>query len=344
MREFPWPVAAATGIGSMPGTDCADSVATVFGELPEFPYQPELPDRGFGADMLGRSAALLVDLAVESMPTGYRVTSRSGREHRRAQDLRRWDLDAIEQAAHTAGNPSVIKTQVAGPWSLAAGIELPRGHRVLTDHGAVREFTQSLIEGVTAHVKELAARTGATIVVQLDEPTLPDVLAGTLPTASGYGTVRSVPGPEARALLASMIDGCADATGAPVIVHCCARRPPIGLMHHAGAGAIAIDATLLDGAPATTLDAIGEAWDGGVAFLLGLVPALEPAERLDLRGVAEPALQLVDRIGFSRTILRDQAVPTPTCGLAGASNAWVRRALALTRDLGHAFAEPPESW
>lgn len=344
MPEFPWPVTAATGIGSMPGTDSADAAETVFGELPEFPHQPELPDRGVGADMIGRSAALLVDLAVEAMPTGYRVTSRPGREHRRARDLHRWDLDAIEHAANTAGNPSVIKTQVAGPWSLAAGIELPRGHRVLTDHGAVREFSQSLIEGITAHVKELAARTGATIVVQLDEPTLPDVLAGTLPTASGYGTVRSVPGPEAQAMLASVIDGCVDATGAPVITHCCARRPPIGLMHHAGAGAIAIDATLLDGAPATTLDAIGEAWDSGVVFLLGLVPAQDPAERLDLHGVAEPALRLVDRIGFSRTILRDQAVATPTCGLAGASNAWVRRALALTRDLGRAFAEPPESW
>lgn len=344
MPEFPWPMTAATGIGSMPGTDSADAAATVFGELPEFPHVPELPDRGFGADMIGRSAALLVDLAVESVPTGYRVTSRPGREHRRAQDLHRWDLDAIERAAHTAGNAKVIKTQVAGPWSLAAGIELPRGHRVLTDHGAVREFSQSLIEGVTAHVKELAARTGSAIVVQLDEPTLPDVLAGTLPTASGYGTVPSVPEPEAQSLLAAVIDGCANATGTPVIVHCCARRPPIGLVAGAGAGAIAIDATLLDGAPATTLDAIGEAWDSGVAFLFGLVPALEPVERAELHGLAEPALRLVDRIGFRRTILRDQAVPTPTCGLAGATSAWVRRALALTRDLGHAFAEPPESW
>lgn len=343
MTEFPWPVTAATGVGSLPGTDIAEAAATVFGELPDFPHAPELPDRGFGADMIGRSAALFVDLAVESTPTGYRVTSRPGHEHRRAMDLHRWDLDALERAAETS-SPRVLKTQFAGPWSLAAGIELPRGHRVLTDHGAVREFAQSLVEGVTAHVKELATRTGATIVVQLDEPTLPDVLAGTLRTASGYGTVPSVPEPEARALLASVIDGCANATGTPVIVHCCARRPPIGLLHGAGAGGIAIDATLLDGAPATTLDSIGEAWDSGVAFLLGLVPALEPAERPELRELADPALRLADRIGFGRTILRNQAVPTPTCGLAGASASWLRRALALTRDLGHAFAEPPESW
>src|ERR1700712_3767395 len=57
-----WPSGAATAIGSMPGTDPAGAAAVVFGELPDFPHLPELPARGVGADMLGRTAALLVDL------------------------------------------------------------------------------------------------------------------------------------------------------------------------------------------------------------------------------------------------------------------------------------------
>ena len=52
----------------------------------------------------------------------------------------------------------------------------------------------------------------------------------------------------------------------------------------------------------------------------------------------------MDRLGFPRTILADRAVPTPTCGLSGATMSWARRALELVRDLGKGFVEPPESW
>lgn len=339
MSENAWPLGAATGIGSMPGTDAAEAAAIVLGELPEFPYLPELPARGVGADLIGRTAALLVDLAVEVVPSGYRVTARPGGDHRRAVDLLRWDLDAFEDAT-----PPVIKTQVAGPWTLAAGIELPRGHRVLTDRGAVREFTESMLEGLAAQVAELKARTGAEVVVQFDEPSLPEVLAGSLPTPSGYGTVAAVGEPEARDLLATVVARAGELTGRPVVVHCCAPQPPVALLRSAGAGALALDATLLAGSPAKLLDELGEAWDSGVTLFLGLVPALPPSTPPTLREVALPALHLTDRLGFNRSILADRAVPTPTCGFAGSTMTWMRRALSLTRDLGKAFVEPPEGW
>ncbi|PXY27021.1 methionine synthase [Prauserella muralis] len=345
MNERLWPSGAATAIGSMPGTDAAEAAAVVLGELPELPYLPELPGRGLGADLVGRTAGLLVDLAVEEVPSGYRVAARPGRHHRRAVDLLRWDVDAFAEAADRAGaRPAVVKTQAAGPWTLAAHVELARGHRVLTDHGAVHDFASSLVEGLAAHVAELAERTGARVVVQLDEPALPDVLAGSLSTASGYGTVDAVPAPEARTLLADVIDAVGKSTGTPVIVHCCATRPPVSLLRAAGAGALALDATLLDGAPGSLLDELGEAWDAGTELLLGLVPAEAPAVPPELRDVAGPALRLVDRLGFNRSILAERALPTPACGLAGATNEWLRTALSLTRDLGKAFLEPPEGW
>src|SRR5947209_13498372 len=99
----------------MPGTDVPEAARIVVGELPEFPHLPELPGRGVGADLIGRTAALLVDLAVEVVPSGYRVAAHPGHDHRRAVDLLRWDLDALEGVS-----APVIKTQVAGPWTLAA--------------------------------------------------------------------------------------------------------------------------------------------------------------------------------------------------------------------------------
>lgn len=341
----PWPPGTATAIGSMPGTDPLEAAAVVVGELPELPHLPELPARGLGADTVGRTAGLLVDLAVEVMPSGYRVTARPGADHRRAVDHLRRDLDAIEQALEQAGTrPGLVKVQVAGPWTLTSEVELPRGHRVLTDPGALREFTESLAEGLSLHVAEVRRRTGAEVLVQFDEPSLPAVLAGVLPTPSGLATVRAVPEPDARDTLATLIDAARTATGQPVIVHCCAARPPVALFRAAGADAVALDATLLSGAPAALTDQLGETIDDGLVLFLGLVPSVEPADPPSLADLARPALELVDRLGFPRDLLARQAVPTPTCGLAGAGTGWVRRALGLVRDLGRGFVEPPESW
>lgn len=325
----------------MPGTDPLEATRTVVGELPDLPYLPELPGRGAGADLIGRTAALLVDLAVELVPSGYRVTARPGRDHRRAIDLLRGDLDALEEAVDSTGaRPAAIKVQAAGPWTLTSEIELRTGHKVLTDTGALREFAASLAEGLRAHATEVSRRLGVATVVQLDEPGLPTVLAGGVPTPSGYGTVPAVPDGDAVELLRVVLD----ALPLPRIVHCCAPRPPLALLRRAGADALAIDAQLLAGAPRSTIDDLGEAWDAGATVLLGLVPALPPATPPDLVVLARPALDLVDRLGFPREMLAQRCVPTPSCGLAGATTDWAQRVLALAGELGQAFVDPPDSW
>ena len=130
-ERFPWPPASATGAGSLPGTDPLEAMRLVFGELPDFPHLAELPARGPGADLTGRTAALLVDLAVELTPTGWRFTTRPGRDLRRAQGFLSADLDALEEAA--AGYQGPLKIQACGPWTLAATIELVRSQDPAAD-------------------------------------------------------------------------------------------------------------------------------------------------------------------------------------------------------------------
>ncbi|HZZ47984.1 MAG TPA: methionine synthase [Pseudonocardia sp.] len=339
MSTSPWPPGAATGIGSLPGLDPLEAARTVAGELPALPHLVELPARGVGADMIGRTTALLVDLATELVPSGYRVTSRAGLDQRRANDLLRTDLDALEEALD-ATRPDWVKVQAAGPWTLVANIELRSGHRVLTDRGARREFAASLTEGLVVHVAEVAARTGARVAVQLDEPSLPAVLAGSLPTPSGFGMVASVPQPDVEAVLRELIEALSDH---PVIVHCCAAKPPIRLLRAVGASAVAVDAQLV-GTHASALDAVGEAWDAGTPLLLGLVPSSRPGAEPNLRELARPALDLADQIGFAREKLPQLVVPTPSCGLAGSTPEWARRAMTLCRELGRAFVDPPAAW
>ena len=50
-----------------------------------------------------------------------------------------------------------FKIQVAGPWTLAATVEKPRGDKVLTDHGARRELAQALAEGAARPRRRRAA-------------------------------------------------------------------------------------------------------------------------------------------------------------------------------------------
>ncbi len=96
-KDFPWELGSATGIGSMPGTDPAAAARVVVDELPDFPFLPELPGRGPGADLIGRTAALLIDIPVETVPTGWRVAERPGRTLRAAQSMLSSDLDALEE-------------------------------------------------------------------------------------------------------------------------------------------------------------------------------------------------------------------------------------------------------
>ena len=212
----------------MPADDPRDAAATVVGELPDWTHLPELPARGVAAGMLGRTAALLADLYVDLQPAGWRIVDRPGLDHQRAVDLLRRDLDEFEEAAQ--GYTGLVKIQAAGPWTLSAGIELHRGDRMLSDPGAVRDLAQSLGEGLRRHAAEVARRVaGATVVVQLDEPSLPAVIAGHIRTASGFGALREIPRPDATDGLRTVID----ATGVPTGVHTCASNPPLDVLRAA---------------------------------------------------------------------------------------------------------------
>ena len=111
------------------------------------------------------------------------------------------------------GYQGPLKLQVCGPWTMAARLELARSQEpVLADPGAVRDLTASLAEGVAAHVAGVRARVpGATLLLQLDEPSLPTVLDGGVPSASGLNRVQPVEEADAESGLRAVL---------------CARAPP----------------------------------------------------------------------------------------------------------------------
>ena len=238
----------------------------ILDELPDLPHLVELPDRGVGADMIGRTAALLVDLPVDVTTRGWRLADRPGRDLRRAQSLLARDLDALEEAAD--GYQGALKLQVCGPWTMAASLELARSQEpVLADPGAVRDLTESLAEGVAAHVSAVTARVpGARLLLQVDEPSLPTVLAGGVPSASGLNRVRPVEEADAQAGLREVLS----ATAAPTVVHCCGMSAPLGIIRGAGADGAGIDLGVLRRGEEEVL---AEAVEAGLGIFAGAVPA-----------------------------------------------------------------------
>ncbi|MEO3827208.1 methionine synthase [Actinomadura sp. B10D3] len=323
MTDYPWQPGTATGVGSYPGEDPAEALRIVLGELPGLPHLPELPARGPGADLAGRTAGLLIDMPVHLEPSGWRFSDRPGRDTLRSRDHLARDLDVLEEVA--GGHDGPFKIQVCGPWTLAASIELRHGDRALKDPGAVRDLAASLAEGVAAHVAGVRRRLpAATIVLQLDEPGLPAVLAGTVPTASGFSRLRAIEEPVAEETLRRVIE----AAEAYPVVHCCARDVPYGLLRGAGAKAISVDLRMV---PRRDDDAVGEAIDAGTGLFLGAVPATDAALP-SLRATAEPVQDLWRRLGFPAAHLGRQVVITPACGMAGASPRYVRQALERCRE------------
>ncbi|MFJ8274793.1 methionine synthase [Streptomyces sp. NPDC094154] len=325
---------AATGVGSMPGGDARKAVKTVTGTFEDFPFLPELPARGPGADMIGRTAGMLVELYARVEPSGWRLGDRPGRDTRRARSWLGEDLDALEE--YTQGYEGALKVQAVGPWTLAAALELRNGEAALSDPGACRDLAGSLAEGLRLHLTEVRRRVpGARLVLQLDEPSLTAVLRGQVRSASGYRTHRAVDRQIVEATLRDVLGAHAEG---PVVVHSCAPDVPLALLRRAGAAAVSLDVSLL-----TERDdeAIGEAVEAGTRLLAGVVPGTD-GPLSDPAGSVMGVRTMWRRLGLRPELLAEAVTVTPACGLAGASPAYARQALAHCVRAARSLADNPE--
>lgn len=335
-------VPRASGVGSLPGGAVlgsesdnarayAEAVRMVLADLPDLPHLPELPGRGAAASLTGRGLAVMAHLAADLQPHAWRLTDHPGVDHRRARSLLAQDLDQVEEQSQ--GFAGSFKTQVIGPWTLAATVEMPRGELVLADHGARRDLAQALAEGVREHVADLRRRLPdvTELIVQFDEPALTGVLAGQVPTISGFGRHRVIDPPEVSEALSEVAEAVTSAVPeewAVPIVHSCAPEVPIDLILGAGLRGVSVDVGLLS---ASRMEQLAAAAEAGDRVLLGLVPSTSSS--VSASALIERGLRILDMLGADPGDLGDRLVVTPTCGLAGADASWPRRAMQLSREV-----------
>lgn len=291
-----------TAAGPMPGFDPLRAQRIVMDELiggarSEFglPFLVQLPVRGPGSESVGRTAAILEQLPVELGPHGWKFADHPGRDVSRAQAFMREDLGSLAVVAH--GFTGDLSVSVMGPWTLAAHLYTARGDRVLADHGAVRELTASLAQGVVDHVAAVRAQVPGLgqLTVQLDESLWGQIAAGVLPTFSGAARIKAVESDRLSAGLGGFLSILRDA-GIPAVVQ-------------VGAAGVALRAVVDGGAEAAGFAVgpwneqawacVAEAVEAGTSLWVGL-----PAARVsqcagpDISGAADAVLTPWRRIGL----------------------------------------------
>lgn len=353
---------SATMLGPWPGTDPAEADKVSLGVFtpPHLPSLPELPARGIGSDAVGRTAGLLVELPVDVQPYGWRFTDRPGNDHRRAVSALSTDINVLADVAGAAElELPGLKLQVVGPVSLAAAIHMHYGERALRDYGARRDVAQSLSSGLAQHAGRVrAAVPGAALTLQIDEPEVARALAGTIPTASGYRTLRSIPASELRQTWTALVAEARAAGFARVAINLArphveaaeARpaetgpggtksaekaswRKALELALECGIDAVAVPLDQLD---TGHWEQLASAIESGMGVWAGTVPARP--------GQAPPSYPaLVERItrpwrglGLPESSL-DALRITPQAGLAGVSPAEARAVVNRTLEVAAAL-------
>jgi hypothetical protein len=330
----------------MPGTDPLESARVVAGECPDLPFVGRLPSRGPWSGAVARTAGLLVGLPVDAQPAGWRLVDHPGRDAERIAGDLSADLDAVEEVLDGYTGP--LKLDVVGPLSLAAALSKNRGDLTLADHGIRRELVESLAEGLAVAVEGLRRRVpGARPILQLDEPRLAAILAGDVPTASGFGRLRAVEVAEARESWRAI----ADAVGPEVAV--LVRLPPALVVEgdpNASAAAPPVLTAVRDSGisllllavaeiPRRSYDAIAELVEAGVDLGLGVVDAPTPDERTRQDVASRVAADFWRDLGFAAGDAAGRILLTPVSGLARSTPTGARDVLRRTREVGPVLTE-----
>jgi methionine synthase II (cobalamin-independent) len=312
------PAGAATAIGSLPHRDARQAADLVLRCLPELPAAPELPRRSACETMISRWAGAIPEvdvqpdgeLVVRSHECDEPVKPVFDREHHDGL------LTFLDLAAEQGKPPARVKLQVTGPLTLGVALEqagMPLGRAFVRAVEAARTWGRTLEREVAQRLPD------ADVVIFFDEPALVQWRTDDPPLDRETATD----------LLSAALAAPACATG----VHVCGAGD-VRLALDAGPDIVAIDVSEIEVDDAFALSRFLEA-GGTVAW--GAVPTDRPVGESAAplwKALVEVWCELTKR-GCDPVRLRDQALVTPACGLAGHGASQAERALRLAREIGN---------
>lgn len=312
----------AAGVGSLPHAHAVAAVDLVLRTQTELPTAPQLPNRS--------PAELMLAQAVHGI-SGVRATSTGLTFDAALVDPEaevNTDFATDEWVGFSAFLDAVpdrrgpIKVQVCGPVTL--GLALVRAGMSRTVAGQLA--SRAVIDRITAVLAETRHRVPhAPLVLVLDEPSL----------TAWYGDGFPWEADDTVDLLSGAL--AAAAHGATVGVHCCGRTE-WRLALAAGPELLSVPlGTGLTEDPVV----LGAFLDGGGWVAWGAVPTDGPVSSQPERyfQALREEWQELTRGGIDLGLLRDRALVTPACGLAGHTEAQAEEILAMTARIGLALRE-----
>jgi hypothetical protein len=313
------PPFAATGVGSLPGTDPAAAAELVLRHCPHLPYWPQLPARGPDEAMLWQFLPRVRHLPAQAAWEGS--TGLSGREPERWLQGEPGGLEAPADSAPgieaLLAEPAMrgaawVKGQVTGPVTAALGLR-DRAGRPLAERPELHGLLGGrLLEAALRQGRRLAGA-ARRVLLFVDEP-----LLFRLPEGEAGRSLLD----ELTRVLAALREA-----GLRAGLHTCGP-PDWPLLCGLGAQVLGFDAwRYLPGPEARKPLAMFLDRGGSIAW--GLVPVQAELPALEtLESRAREALACVGPEGAARSLL------TPSCGLAALAVAEAGEAHGLTAALG----------
>jgi methionine synthase II (cobalamin-independent) len=304
-----------TAIGSMPGSNMAETMLQVTDAIPELIAMPELPQRGPGGEMIGRTFGILNDLdtsfSIETTVTGWRQSRGENKVMRRAKSWYQEDLDWLEKSV---GSDSLnLKLQFAGPLTLASFIEPPAGERLLSDAGAVRDLAAGLGEAIALQLAAVQKRLPqAKISIQLDEPALELAIQGGLKRRSGRGNLEPVPSEQAIEWINAVVQRI-HLPQEQLWIHSCATNFQPVVFEKIKVGIWALPLSAIN--ETRHYQVVSDFWDRGGMLTLGIDPQTL-GNQVNFQSIIATVNKFAKQIGLSVEEMPARIGLSPECGLA----------------------------
>ena len=145
---------AVRAFGTFPGAELDEALNVVAGELSSSFFLPSLPQRGPESSALARTAALFEEIHWSLGLRAFEMHTRTSQFSRAIKERweRDWDVFLAAVDKHELSESSVM-VSLPGPYTIASAVELPNGHWVVTDSGAVKHLVEELSGAITAFRK-----------------------------------------------------------------------------------------------------------------------------------------------------------------------------------------------
>ena len=333
------PCLSTTGIGSVPFTDPGEAVEFLLNAGLSLPFWPQVPKRCFAEEMVPQDSRGIPCVRIDSEAHKVRLDLSA-----RMTEIEEFYVRFMEEnpAAFAFGEDyasgffeferkargrqwPVVKGQTTGPVTLCTSIYDENGNPLFADPDLRDTAVKMIVRKAQWQIGRLAPFARDRVLMFVDEPVL---------AAFGSSTYIYLSEADVQAMLGEVFEAI-NGAGAMTAIHVCGNSD-WGMVVRSGVQVINFDAYQYGSSISLYAADVKTLLDRGGSIAWGIVPtttalAKETTESLVAR--MEQCFAALTAKGFSRDLLRERAILTPSCGAGSLSPAEAARVFQLLREV-----------